>query len=154
MNIFVLSEDPEVAAQSQCDKHVPKMFLESVQLISNCFESGPYRKTHLNHPCSVWARESKENLSWLIEHALALSDEYTFRFAKTHKSLEALSVCVDSLDSVTFSSNRTPFPKCMPEAYIKPCPVESYRAYYLGDKVRFAKWNRGRPAPLWFEPLM
>ena len=34
MNIFVLSLDPVKAAQEQCDKHVPKMVVESGQMLS------------------------------------------------------------------------------------------------------------------------
>ena len=34
MNIFVLHDDPVIAAQMQCDKHVPKMLVESAQMLS------------------------------------------------------------------------------------------------------------------------
>jgi len=34
MNIFVLDKDPIKAAQSQCDKHVVKMIVESAQMLS------------------------------------------------------------------------------------------------------------------------
>ena len=34
MNIFVLSTDPVKAAIQQCDKHVPKMIVESAQMLS------------------------------------------------------------------------------------------------------------------------
>lgn len=34
MNIFVLDEQPEIAAQMMCDKHVVKMIVESCQLLS------------------------------------------------------------------------------------------------------------------------
>ena len=34
MNIFVLDEDPQVAAQMMCDKHVVKMIVESAQMLS------------------------------------------------------------------------------------------------------------------------
>ena len=34
MNIFVLSTDPIEAAVQQCDKHVPKMAVESGQMLS------------------------------------------------------------------------------------------------------------------------
>ena len=36
MNIFCLHEDPKIAAQMSCDKHVVKMILESAQLLSTC----------------------------------------------------------------------------------------------------------------------
>ena len=34
MNIFILDKDPVVAAQLQCDKHIPKMVVESGQMLS------------------------------------------------------------------------------------------------------------------------
>ena len=34
MNIFVLNENPVIAAQEQCDKHVVKMIVESAQMLS------------------------------------------------------------------------------------------------------------------------
>ena len=34
MNIFVLDNDPKIAAQMMCDKHVVKMIVESCQLMS------------------------------------------------------------------------------------------------------------------------
>jgi len=34
MNIFILDKDPVVAAQMLCDKHVPKMLVESGQMLS------------------------------------------------------------------------------------------------------------------------
>ena len=37
------------------------------------------------------------------------------------------------------------------QAYKRSCPVEAYRAYYMGDKAAIAEWNWGTPAPEWFE---
>ena len=34
MNIFYLNEDPKIAAQEHCDKHVCKMTIEYCQLLS------------------------------------------------------------------------------------------------------------------------
>jgi len=33
MNIFVLDNDPVIAAQMMCDKHIPKMIVESAQML-------------------------------------------------------------------------------------------------------------------------
>lgn len=66
MNIFVLDYNPKLAAQYHCDKHVVKMILESTQIVcSVANELGietPYETTHYNHPCTVWARESRNVL--------------------------------------------------------------------------------------------
>ena len=34
MNIFFLNPDPKISAQMLCDKHIPKMLLESCQMLS------------------------------------------------------------------------------------------------------------------------
>ena len=68
MNIFILDENIEAAVQYTCDKHVVKMITESVQMLSSAMWhvglEGPYKQTHINHPCTVWTRESMQNYMW------------------------------------------------------------------------------------------
>jgi len=45
---------------------------------------------------------------------------------------------------------QTPFVQAMPEQYKDSDPVKAYRAYYIGDKVAFAKWNNKRNPPKWW----
>lgn len=96
MNIFVTSMCPIESARVLDDKRVIKMTLESTQLLSNVLHSidnnGPYKKTHWNHPCSIWAKESKLNYIWLLMHFKALCNEYTFRYNKTHKCEQLLNL--------------------------------------------------------------
>jgi len=67
MNIFVLDYDPRVAAQMMCDKHVVKMIVEGCQMLSTIHRLGGaeedflYKKSFMNHPCTVWARSSSHN---------------------------------------------------------------------------------------------
>ena len=35
MNIFVLDQDPHVSAEMMCDKHIPKMIVESFQMMGS-----------------------------------------------------------------------------------------------------------------------
>ena len=71
------------------------MILEATQLLCTAFWmqgiEAPYRKTHFNHPSAIWARTSKGNFDWLLTHATALCDEYTFRYGKFHKSSSILT---------------------------------------------------------------
>lgn len=152
MNIFVLDADPALAAQYQCDKHVVKMILETAQLLCSVFENGlaPYRKTHYNHPCSKWARASGANFDWLVEHALALSDEYELRYGRVHKSREVIEWCRDNKPQMT--GDITPFPLAMPDEYKTDNVVDSYRLYYIKEKGHFAKWNKNRKPPIWWPP--
>ncbi len=161
MNIFVLDENPHRAARYMCDKHVPKMVLETAQLLSTAchvldkdnkygIHGNIYKPTHKNHPCSVWVRECKENYFWTFRHFVALSIEYTLRFGKTHKSsalvdILALYPCEFSEDAVykSIERSRTPFAQAMPEQYKVPGDaVSAYRAYYIGEKSKFAKWEK------------
>ena len=90
MNIFALDICPVKSAELQHDKHVVKMILESAQMLCTAYhehniENVPYKKTHHNHPCSVWVRKDMYNFYWLVDHALALCQEYKYRYKKIHK---------------------------------------------------------------------
>lgn len=153
MNIFATDLDPEISAQNLCDKHVVKMILESAQILSTAHTSnGPplYRNTHERHPCVLWVRESIQNYRWLCEHALSLCKEYTFRYGRTHKSEKVIVWCIDNLPCLPDKRKISPFFQAIPEKYRGSSPVEAYRKYYIGDKSRFAKWNKGRNPPIWF----
>lgn len=152
MNIFYLDSDVEKCAQYHCDKHVVKMILEYSQLLCSVHWSfgteAPYKLTHKNHPCSIWARQSLSNYNYLVNLAIELSDEYTFRYNKVHKSRSVIDWCsanTPSLPDVGF----TELPKAMPDEYKVTSVVESYRNYYRGDKVDFATWKY-REMPEWF----
>ena len=112
MNIFILDEDPRIAASMHCDKHVPKMVVESAQMLSTAHrmldgvetkkrsrsgktmskyyllgdtrEHHLYNAVHFNHPCTIWSRESAQNYLWHYELFIALCDEYTKRYGKIH----------------------------------------------------------------------
>jgi hypothetical protein len=43
----------------------------------------------------------------------------------------------------------TDFAQAMPDAYKNQDAVAAYRAYYLGEKARFAKWRMGN-IPTWW----
>lgn len=152
MNIFVLHESPVVAAQMQCDKHVVKMCLETAQLLCSLFPPGfaPYKRTHYNHPCGKWTRESYANYQWLITHGLALCDEYNYRYGKKHKCRDIILWCKQNVTPSMFDQHSlTALPKCMPEEYKVSSVVESYRNYYKGAKKDFAAWTK-RDIPVWF----
>lgn len=153
MNIFILSYDPEEAAIMQCDQHVVKMPLETAQMLCTAYpvEIAPYGRTHFNHPCNLWLRESRANYEWLIVHGLALCEEYKFRFQKNHKSEEVIYWCWANMEQLHFTTNEpTPYPVAMDPLYKRHDPIESYRNFYKQSKSRFASWSNGRNAPDWF----
>src|SRR5210317_1125408 len=87
MNIFYLDSDPEVCASYHCDKHVVKMIVESCQMLSNALpkDEAPYRRTHYNHPCSKWVRESWNNWWWLAQLTECLLSEWRDRYGHDNK---------------------------------------------------------------------
>tara|TARA_B100001250_G_C19784474_1_gene783452 strand:+ start:1355 stop:1816 length:462 start_codon:yes stop_codon:yes gene_type:complete len=148
MNIFVLEDDPIKSAQSQCDKHVVKMILETAQMLCTVAHrqgfDAPYRATHGKHPCTVWTGESKENWDWLIKHGMALCEEYTERYGKIHKTQQHIEWC-KSLSIGLPSKGLSPFAQAMPTQYRNKCAIQAYRAYYKGEKSGFATWKRNKP---------
>ena len=146
MNIFVLDRDPEVAARMHCDKHVPKMILETAQMLSTAHHvydtpqaQFVYKKAHLNHPCTIWVRESTANYSWAWHLYLNLLVEFKKRRGKHHKSGELIHHLAHTPPMP--SCGLTPFAQAMPPEYKQADAVEAYRAYYKGDKAAFAKWE-------------
>ena len=115
MNLFYLEEDPETCAQSHCNKHVPKMVVETAQLLCNVHhlletkdvvkaesegegekekektkKAIPYKYSRSGHTKLApmqWLLQSKTNYRWAVKLGLALSEVYTQRFGgKRHKT--------------------------------------------------------------------
>lgn len=152
MNIFVLDQEPWKAAEYHCDQHVVKMVLETAQMLSTAlrargFEEGLYKSSYQHHPCTVWAGEAEGNLSWLTELGMGLLYEYTKRYHKVHASSSIIHRAQDYIDTLDHEPV-TPRPLAMPDKYKTECAVESYRAYYIGEKMRFARYVRA-PMPEW-----
>ena len=154
MNIFVVNTNPIIAARDLCDKHVVKMITESVQLLSWAMISigleGPYKKSdrHWNHPCTKWTRETFENYYWLYRHADELGKEYTRRYGKYHLAHKKLHDDVPIwIDLPEFGL--TPFANCTPYKDAGDI-VEAYRKFYVFEKSKFAKWQKGSSAPYWY----
>ena len=152
MNIFVLDENIQTCAQYHCDQHVVKMILESVQILCTALNKRgfptPYKSTHIKHPCVLWVEESFENFLWLQSLALALNDEYKFRYGKDsdHKSIQVL----DEISLYSFEDKGlTEFAQAMPDKFKVPGDaITAYRQFYSGEKLAFAKWTK-RDIPEW-----
>ena len=115
MNIFILDENPKKCAEYHNDKHVVKMILETAQLlcgVHHMVESKldvPYKLSHKNHPCSIWARECIENYVWLCDLGMELCLEYTYRYGKRHKSQDIIEWCIINHPPIKEIGELTPF---------------------------------------------
>lgn len=176
MNIFVLDNDPILAAQQQCDKHVVKMVVESAQMLSTAHRlldgnveligkkrlwklSNPdmdnvlYRVAHPGHPCTIWTMQSACNYEWHYQHFVALCDEYTYRYGKVHATdtklrnlLKQHPINIPKGDITKFALAMKAHPECM---FIED-PVKSYRMFYETKRDRFKMvWSK-RNTPEWF----
>jgi hypothetical protein len=161
MNIFVVDECPVVSASSLLDKHVVKMPLESLQMMStNAWYNSlrhPYHPVMTRHPCTIWARESRQNFEWLWEHAIALCVEYTARYGRVHKCEKQLTVfnpIWEELLMLLPDIGLTPFAIAISEdmncrkveGFDSLSTVDKYRQYYIHDKARIATWKQNKPS--------
>lgn len=156
MNLFYLDTDPVEAAHMHCDQHVHKMLLETAQMLSTAHHKNGssvmdkvYQPTHVNHPSTKWVRHSRETYSWTYKLFKALCDQYLQRYGKVHATEDKLFRTLKTLPLFTSSGWCEP-PQCMPDQYKCDDTVQAYRTFYIHDKSRFARWNRGVPAPQWY----
>ncbi len=142
MNIFVLDTDPHGIARHYCDIHLRKMMVEHVQLMCNAMPEhlSPYKRTHYNHPCSKWVRESASNWDWLNSLTWSMSWEYFDRFSKRHKS----GIVREHISGWNAYAHLpciglTPFAQCMPDEFKCDDAVKAYRQYYAAKLRDFRK---------------
>ena len=164
MNIFVLDLDPRRCARYHCDFHVGKMITETAQILSTVL-GGPYKPTHVNHPCMRWAEGGIDNVAWLLALGEALGDEFKYRRGKLHASSlvvnEVKRRVSPHLRNVQLPSRfALAMPEHLRESALTASPsvaVERYRAYYNQRKQGF--WRQGtwvpatwvkREVPEWF----
>jgi hypothetical protein len=166
MNIFYLDHKPSLAAAYHCDKHVVKMILETAQLLCTAHrvlddrgplyydDQGYYKSTHVNHPSAIWVRSSVPAYMWTHALLLCLCEEYTRRYGKVHK-VESSGLMAKLVDPPGILHNTKPTfpPQCMPEQYKRDDVVEAYRAYYVGEKHKIAKWRTGKKPTWWVDSV-
>jgi hypothetical protein len=146
MNIFISSTDPNESASNLDDKRVIKMILETTQMLSTSLitlgQPGPYKSTHINHPCSIWVRTTRSNYSWTLEHLSALLKEYTNRYLKIHKCNQYLNYFYQSKIYIP-EGQLTSFINCT--TYKELEVTEAYKKY-LSDK-----WQTDKRKPTWYK---
>ena len=187
MNIFALSKDPKEAAEQMIDKHIIKMPTETCQMLHTNIIYMQYIQEHgkepqlkglkafhkstgsklmkpamLNHPSTIWARQSRDNFKWLFQHGIWLCREYSYRYEKRHGSeirIRDVHKYKEILGEHPYPMQElTPITIAMDDKYrIKndfydewDFVIESYRNYYLEGKWKFAEWKREDRRPEWF----
>jgi len=194
MNIFALSKCPHESARQMLDMHIVKMPTETCQMLHTNIVYMQFVNAHgkeptlrelsafhkasksklmkpsmLNHPSTIWARQSFDNFMWLYQHGLALCEEHKIRYPKEdekgniieHGSYYRLLQCNSHTDMVmNFQFNEdslTPVSIAMDDRYRIENTfddewefvIQSYRHYYLEGKWDIAEWKNNR-RPDWF----
>lgn len=154
MNIFYLDKCPKKAAEYHCDKHVVKMILETAQIISTVYARYGAHEMRMpkpcfhNHPCTLWAGNSRQHLQWLVSLGLELNKQYMIRYGKEHKYFKLFVYFGYQSHFFVPDNGFTQPTLAMPDDCKTFDAVESYRLYYQKHKAHFAKWKTKKP--LWF----
>ncbi len=86
---------------------------------------------------------------------LALCEEYTYRYGKTHK-VERDGLCFVLLKTVPANIGNKgwsePTPAMPDEVKIPGDSIASYRNYYINNKVHLANWKK-RSIPQWYSTI-
>jgi hypothetical protein len=171
MNIFILDSDIRKSVSYYCDEHIRKMPIETAQMLSYAHHLFPkedfelinlikesylheYSLRRANHPCSKWVRESLSNYQFLVQLGLELCEEFEKRFNHKIISEEKIKWCSLNYPLLPLK-HITPYVQCMPDQYkIKTGNfledvIKAYRNYYIGEKIKWATWNRAESIPDW-----
>tara|TARA_B100001769_G_C22088348_1_gene586846 strand:- start:874 stop:1386 length:513 start_codon:yes stop_codon:yes gene_type:complete len=144
MNIFVLDEDPVKSAQAMDCVRVPKMIVESAQMMASALrrwgatdeqmpltqKGTPYKGGYHHHPCTIWAGDTFSNFDWLCRHAVGLLIEYQNRFGKRHACSGPIVHMISNTPNNIPDGELTVFAQAMPDEFKQENAVKAYRAYY------------------------
>ena len=72
---------------------------------------------------------------------IALGNEYSRRYGKTHLSITKCGIPLGKLPGGLAYTGFTQPPQAMPDEYKDQCSVQAYWNYYIGDKFNIAHKN-------------
>tara|TARA_R110002050_G_scaffold67139_1_gene145463 strand:- start:4240 stop:4731 length:492 start_codon:yes stop_codon:yes gene_type:complete len=116
MNIFAFDRCPMQSASWLDDIRKNKMILESAQMLSTAVRMldpdtnlSVYKLAYINHPCSKWARASRDNFKWLLSHMSWLYNQKS----GSHASARLIPELQQYAENGYFSRDElTPFANC------------------------------------------
>jgi hypothetical protein len=113
-----------------------------------------FRPCHIHHPCAIWVRKSLDNYVFLAKLAVALADEFSYRYPKkgAHACEAHAHWLLTNYPAFMMDNGLTPFVQAMDPQYKKEDPVDGYRNYYLTSKKErgLLKYTR-RELPEWVQ---
>jgi|TARA_R100000458_G_C8203351_1_gene193188 hypothetical protein len=166
MNRFLIDYNVDKIAKSLCDQHIVKMPLEEAQMLCTSVwhhapeyaeEHGLYKPVHQKHPCTLWAMKCKANYNFAFRLYDSMLREYTHRYGKKHGADKHWEALFEGYEFMPDGNGLTSHPQCFSghdelktDEYF---PVEAYRKFYIVDKSRFARYNKGRTKPDWMKEV-
>lgn len=149
MNIFVTDRSPYHAVKHLDDKRLVKMVLETCQILSTVMTirgaAGPYKPTHKNHPCTIWANDPV-NFTWLTVYFLYICEEYTWRYEKEHACARFMGLFDEYSDTWVKETQpkfeKLSFVNCT-KFKDEPDPILAYRMALMD------KWEHDKRPPKW-----
>lgn len=135
---------------------IPDTIQTAPPSISRPKEPG-FRPCHIHHPCAKWVRESLDNYLFLAKLAVALADEFKFRYPKkgTHACESHARWLLCNYPDFMMDVGLTPFVQAMDNQYKREDPIEGYRNYYLtSKKERGLLTYKSREPPSWVQTVL
>ena len=117
-------------------------------------------KGYFKHQCSIWARETKDNFMWLVDHTLEMFPERMFRWpdSNEHFTKTFIQWCKDNIhNTIMDKSGLTDYVVAINEdcdcrklpGFDDMSVIDQYRQYIIHDKP-FTTWTK-RNAPDWYQ---
>jgi hypothetical protein len=158
MNIFVLHTNAQLSATMMCDKHIPRHIKHTAMMMAQALANHGVKETllpsfyeHATHPCTMWAQQTRSNFQWLAEHGFGLCREYSQRFDGKVHAAQGWILDMRALSEAIPEGELTPFKQHIPPEFEDEDAVKAYRTYYQTYFADYAKWERGTPAPHWWD---
>jgi hypothetical protein len=170
VNIFVTSFSPKLSARHMSDLLVPRMCLEAVEILcaanwnkildadnytpktrtptrehlKDSIDLPAYRRSlgQRKHPACLWATRDLTHYDWLLDHAIALNQEYAMRFPQ--RSVLKCSKLFPYLEKHRFRFTVDYFPENVEkkhitynESFSHLFPLAARKTYYRKRDIRF-----------------
>lgn len=160
MNVFYTNKCAVKSARDHNTKHRNKMIVEYAQLLSCAHHEidgdkaidGIYKKTHVNHPSSIWCRKSLSHYKWVYDCAMELCRMYTAATGKVHKTESVLHILASAptgIDNIKFSEPPVTAPDEFKAIAVFQGVTVAYQKYLVS---KFNEWlNRDKPIAVEFD---
>lgn len=161
VNLFYLDKNPKLCAEYYCDKHVNKILIEILQILSQIHhmigdKQPPYKKcTAIKPKLSpfIWAMKSISNYKYCCDLAFYLLKEYKYRYNKNdHKCSIPLEWLSNNIPNSIKGIRRTKFILTDNVSAYQDyfSDVDASRYIYVDFKCKSDKWTL-REKPKWFD---